>query len=262
MLRITGWHHQVKTFSALLALCAGNSPVTGEFPSQRPVTRRFDVFFDLRLNKRLSKNRNACNLRRHRAHYDVTAMNHAASNRVAVRERASKTISRHGDRRRQITHFSWRFEEFCISFIRMAQKTKTYLIWSCSPYSCTSTRTMPFPAIRRLGTCARRWPTFWLTVAGAAASPECPPRIRPIRLNSLAPGRRGCMCDGQTPWNDWCLVPGLLRKIHVNNLRPRQNGRHFPDDIFKCIFMNENVWISIKISLKFVLKDLINNIPA
>ena len=42
-------------FSALLALCVGNSPVTGEFPSQRPVTRSFDVFFDLRLNKRLSK---------------------------------------------------------------------------------------------------------------------------------------------------------------------------------------------------------------
>ena len=46
----------MKTFSALLALCAGNSPVTGEFPSQRPVTRSFDVFFDLRLDKRLSKN--------------------------------------------------------------------------------------------------------------------------------------------------------------------------------------------------------------
>ena len=43
------------TFSALLALCAGNSPVADEFPSQRPMTRRFDVFFDLRLNKRLSK---------------------------------------------------------------------------------------------------------------------------------------------------------------------------------------------------------------
>ena len=45
----------METFSALLALCAGNSSVTGEFPSQRPVTRTFDVFFDLRLNKRLSK---------------------------------------------------------------------------------------------------------------------------------------------------------------------------------------------------------------
>ena len=45
----------MEEFSALLALCAGNSPVTVEFPSQRLVTRSFDVFFDLRLNKRLSK---------------------------------------------------------------------------------------------------------------------------------------------------------------------------------------------------------------
>ena len=45
----------METFSALLAICAGNSPVTGEFPSQRPVTRSFDDFFNLRLNKRLSK---------------------------------------------------------------------------------------------------------------------------------------------------------------------------------------------------------------
>ena len=49
------WRHQMETFSALLALCAGNSPVTGEFPTQRPVTRSFDVFFDLRVNKRLNK---------------------------------------------------------------------------------------------------------------------------------------------------------------------------------------------------------------
>ena len=41
--------------SALLAICAGNSPLTGEFPAQRPVTRSFDVFFDLRLNKRFIK---------------------------------------------------------------------------------------------------------------------------------------------------------------------------------------------------------------
>ena len=49
------WRHQMEAFSALLAICAGNSSVTGEFPSQRPVTRSFDVFFDLRLNKQLSK---------------------------------------------------------------------------------------------------------------------------------------------------------------------------------------------------------------
>ena len=51
--------------------------------------------------------------------------------------------------------------------------------------------------------------------------------------------------------------------IHpINTLRPRQNGRHFADDVFKCIFLNENVWISLKISLKFVPKGLINNIPS
>ena len=49
------WRHQMEAISALPALCAGNSPVSGEFPAQRPVTRSFDVFFDLRLNERLSK---------------------------------------------------------------------------------------------------------------------------------------------------------------------------------------------------------------
>ena len=49
------WRHQMETFSVLLAICAENSPVTGEFHAQRPVTRSFDVFFYLRLNKGLSK---------------------------------------------------------------------------------------------------------------------------------------------------------------------------------------------------------------
>ena len=49
------WRHQMEKSFVLPALCAGNSLVTGEFPSQRLVTRSFDVFFDLRLNKRLSK---------------------------------------------------------------------------------------------------------------------------------------------------------------------------------------------------------------
>ena len=56
-------------------------------------------------------------------------------------------------------------------------------------------------------------------------------------------------------WNAWWPFP-------VNTLRPRQNGRHFADDIFKCIFLNENAWISLEISLKFVPKVQINNIPA
>ena len=59
----------METFSALLAICAGNSPVTGEFPTQRPVMRSFDVVFDLHLNKRVN-NGEAGDLRRHRAHYE------------------------------------------------------------------------------------------------------------------------------------------------------------------------------------------------
>ena len=55
---------------------------------------------------------------------------------------------------------------------------------------------------------------------------------------------------------------GQHRRILINKLRPRQDGRHFPDDTFKRISLNENVWISIEISLKFVRKGSINNIPA
>ena len=51
----TWWRHQMETFNALLALCAGYSPVTGEFSAQRPVTRNFDVFIEQRLNKPLRK---------------------------------------------------------------------------------------------------------------------------------------------------------------------------------------------------------------
>ena len=52
---VAWWRHEMETFSALLVICAGNSPVPREFPTQRPVTRSFDVFFDLRLNKPLKQ---------------------------------------------------------------------------------------------------------------------------------------------------------------------------------------------------------------
>ena len=64
----------METFSA------GNSPVAGEFPAQRPVTRSFGVFFDMRLNKGWVNNREAGDLRRYRAHYDVIVM-HTESTR-------------------------------------------------------------------------------------------------------------------------------------------------------------------------------------
>ena len=50
--------------------------------------------------------------------------------------------------------------------------------------------------------------------------------------------------------------------VTINTLRLRQDGRHFPDDILKCIFLNENVWISLTISLRCVRKVRINNIPS
>ena len=61
-----------------------------------------------------------------------------------------------------------------------------------------------------------------------------------------------------------CLFLGMpwTLPLLINTSRSKQNGRHFADDIFKCIFLNENVWISIKILLKFVPEGPINNIPA
>ena len=73
------WRHQMEKFSALLALSAGNSLVTGEFPTQRPVMRSFDVFFDLHLNKRVN-NREADESRHHHGHYDVTVITNTQQN--------------------------------------------------------------------------------------------------------------------------------------------------------------------------------------
>ena len=64
----------MEIFSALLAIRTGNSPVTGEVPTQRSVTRSFDVFFDMRSKIGWVNNGEAGDLRRHRAHYDVTVM--------------------------------------------------------------------------------------------------------------------------------------------------------------------------------------------
>ena len=71
---LSWWRHQMETFSASLALCSGNSPVTGESPSQRPVTRSFDVFLICAWINGWVNNHEAGDLRRHRAHYDVTVM--------------------------------------------------------------------------------------------------------------------------------------------------------------------------------------------
>ena len=64
-------------------------------------------------------------------------------------------------------------------------------------------------------------------------------------------------------WPERVLSRSINPQIadYLNTLRPRQDGRHFPDDIFK-IFLNENIWMSIKISPKFVPKGPFNDIPA
>ena len=68
----------------------------------------------------------------------------------------------------------------------------------------------------------------------------------------------------QTTDGHWGLrkIAHILLTTFFNTLRPRRNGHHFADDIFKCIFLNENISISIKISLQFVPKCPINNIPV
>ena len=71
---VTWWRHRMGTYSALLALCVRNWPVTVEFPSQRPVTPNFGVFFDQRLNQQFGNKGDACDLRHHCAHYDVILM--------------------------------------------------------------------------------------------------------------------------------------------------------------------------------------------
>ena len=58
------------------------------------------------------------------------------------------------------------------------------------------------------------------------------------------------------------VLPFMMEEHYLNTLRPRQNGRHFTDDTFKSIFLNENARILIEISLKFVPKGPINNNPA
>ena len=73
----------METFSALLAICVGNSPVTDEFPSQRPVTLSFEVFFDLRLKNGWVNNRESGDLRHHRAHYDVIVKGKHSSHVIA-----------------------------------------------------------------------------------------------------------------------------------------------------------------------------------
>ena len=95
-----------------------------------------------------------------------------------------------------------------------------------------------------------------LKVSSAKRRPFC------LGLNVLIDKMLSCKEAG-SDGND---EEGGHKSVHwiwsFNTLRPRQDGRHFPDDIFRCIFLNENMWIAINISLSFVPKGPIDNIPA
>ena len=120
------WPHQMETFSALLAICAGNSPVPGEFPAQRPVTRSFDVSFNLSLNKRLRKQSwEAGDLRRCRAHYDVTVMILTETLHRGITFAVSKFALLSVPR----TSVTSRLMDLCNSSLIFILKSKYFLTW-------------------------------------------------------------------------------------------------------------------------------------
>ena len=124
---------------------------------------------------------------------------------------------------------------------------------------------------------SRQWNCRLLRCSRSIACRRC---SNYIFIIDLTPGLKGLGKDDfKTRWESFKFCASYIRDFTVvrgcqwdcltdklwsvfNTLRPKWNGRHFADDIFKCIFLNENVWISFKISMKFVPKGPINNIPA
>ena len=90
--------------------------------------------------------------------------------------------------------------------------------------------------------------------------------ISSLFTSKLLCGKNICVLPVLAPGHQqpqyWTLHYAFMSFQLFNTLRLRQNGCHFADNIFKCIFLNENVWIAIQISLKFFPRGPINNIPA
>ena len=118
-----------------------------------------------------------------------------------------------------------------------------------------------------------RFPYYWPFVWGIQRSPAVPPQrasnvdvFFDVSLHNLA----NIFCRlFEMSWHlcDVTVMKSCARidewlAICINTLRPRRNRRHLADEIFKCIFFNENLLISIKISLKFIPKGPINKIPT
>ena len=185
--------------------------VTGEFTPQRPVTRSFGVLFDLRLNKRLSKQSwgwwfktPSRSLWRHcNVFYRVIS---SVLWVVVTLEGVGKVNDTKLQQTHQSVHREYIIGVYCIHYIR----TRLY--------------------VRRL-------------VAVGFVYRQL---ILVVKFDKWFPN----------------IVARLPIVLLFNTLRPRQNGRHFPDDILKCIFLNDNVIISIKISLKLVPNGPNTYIPA
>ena len=105
------------------------------------------------------------------------------------------------------------------------------------------------------GLCRDLDPSYCATIPAAELRTNCgQPEYRDMWMKCCHSCEQAFLARWIWPFLIWM-------KMQLNTLRPRQNGRHFADDTFKHIFMNENVRFSINISLKFVPKGLINNIP-
>ena len=169
---------------------------TGGFPPQRLVMRNFNVFFDLRLNKRLRKQ---------------------------SRRRWFETP----------VHSLWRHcNVLCHAPSKYGEMTETVnIIWY-------------LPEINQHA-------KVWFLCCSLAVLQSVQELLAQDRTQEAIMNLKL-----------YVVIQYRQISLSINTLRPRQDGGHFPDDVFKCIFLNENAWISIKISLKFIPKGPINNIPA
>ena len=178
----------MERFSTLLVLCAGNSPVTGEFPTQRPVTRSFDVFFDLRLNIRLSKpswdwwlETPSCSLWRHCS--DICLSSHNTTTTTSQPPRPPPPIS---------------------SINELVPVWPINITWNNDNIFEIRLRTTTF---------------------GDSLNNKTHFALKKIIFSAVQ--------------QHLVLVPTYLY-VDSLTLRPRQNGRHYSDDIFQCIFVHEN----------------------
>ena len=189
----------METFSALLAICAGNSPVPVNSPHKGQWRGALIFFICVWINGWVN-NRKAGDFKPYRAHYDVTVMIIYPLN----------------------------------------------CFWETYKYVCIFYHYIHWDGVVAILPDGRHGPLILLNKHHGRWWPD----------------------DRRSQSNtSYCIAlvfpeyPGL-RIIMVNTLRPRQNGRHFPNSIFKCIFLNQNAWISINISLNFVPQDPNDNIPA